>query len=202
MDYDFVILGGGSAGYAAARTAAGSNLKTAVIEGGREVGGLCILRGCMPSKTLIESGNRFLTLRQAREFGLRAENISFSGEEIIARKRRLIGEFADYRRGQLERGKFAFLRGHAAFLDSHTLSVKHPDGSGTSLTSRSFLVATGSVISSPPVPGLAEAGCLTSDEVLDLTGLPASVNHFDQVTGVCLHLSSTGYPCICNTVAK
>lgn len=175
MDYDFVILGGGSAGYAAARTAAGLNLKTAVIEGGRDVGGLCILRGCMPSKTLIESGNRFLTLRHAREFGLQAENISFSGEEIIARKRRLIGEFADYRRGQLEKGKFAFLRGHAAFLDPHTLSVKHPDGSGTSITSRSFLVATGSVISSPAVPGLADAGCLTSDAVLDLTDLPASV---------------------------
>ncbi len=55
MDHDFVIIGGGSAGYAAARTAAGLGLRTAVVEGGAEVGGLCILRGCMPSKTLIES---------------------------------------------------------------------------------------------------------------------------------------------------
>ena len=53
FDYDAVILGGGSAGYAAARTAAGAGLKTAVIEGGEEVGGLCILRGCMPTKALL-----------------------------------------------------------------------------------------------------------------------------------------------------
>lgn len=175
MDYDFVVIGGGSAGYAAARTASSLGLKVAVIEGGPEVGGLCILRGCMPSKTLIESGNRFLTLRHAQEFGLRAENINFRGEEIIARKRRLIGEFADYRREQLETGKFTFLRAHAAFADPHTLTLKDPDGCETSLTSRSFLIATGSVVSAPPVPGLAEAGCLTSDDVLDLADIPESV---------------------------
>ena len=53
MKYDFVVVGGGSAGYAGARTASALGLKTCVIEGGTEVGGLCILRGCMPSKTLI-----------------------------------------------------------------------------------------------------------------------------------------------------
>ncbi|MFZ4683523.1 MAG: dihydrolipoyl dehydrogenase family protein, partial [Terrimicrobiaceae bacterium] len=83
--------------------------------------------------------------------------------------------FAAYRREQLETGKFAFLRGQAAFTDPNTLSVRNPDGTETSVTSRSFLIATGSVISAPPVSGLAEAGCLTSDDVLDLTELPASV---------------------------
>ncbi len=72
--YDFVVIGGGSAGFAAARTAAGLGLRTALIEGGRDVGGLCILRGCMPSKTMIESANRFVSIRRAEEFGLRAEN--------------------------------------------------------------------------------------------------------------------------------
>src|SRR5262245_42604541 len=50
FDFDVAVIGGGSAGYAAARTAAGAGLRTVVIEGGEEVGGLCILRGCMPSK--------------------------------------------------------------------------------------------------------------------------------------------------------
>ncbi len=175
MDYDFVIIGGGSAGYAAARTGAGLGLKTAVIEGGREVGGLCILRGCMPSKTLIESANRFLTLRHAEEFGLRADHISFRGPEIIARKRRLIGEFADYRREQLETGRFTFLRGLAEFQDAHTVTVREPDGTETALSARAFLLATGSVLSSPSIPGLAEAGCLSSDDVLDMEELPESV---------------------------
>ena len=53
FDFDVAIIGGGSGGYAAARTAAGAGLKTVVIEGGEEVGGLCILRGCMPTKALL-----------------------------------------------------------------------------------------------------------------------------------------------------
>src|SRR4051812_46612452 len=124
MDYDFVIIGGGSAGYAAARTAVALGLKTAVIDGGAEIGGLCILRGCMPSKTLIESANRMLTLRRAKEFGLRASGLEVHPEEIIGRKRRLIGGFADYRREQLENGKFDFIRGRARFTDEHTLTVE------------------------------------------------------------------------------
>ena len=71
--YDFIVIGGGSAGYAGAAAAAGLGLKVAVIEGGADVGGLCILRGCMPSKTLLESGHRAEAIRGAAEFGLRAE---------------------------------------------------------------------------------------------------------------------------------
>src|SRR5205823_6562004 len=103
-EYDFVVIGGGSSGYAGATTATRLGLKTAVIEGGEEVGGLCILRGCMPSKTMIESANRFATIRRAQEFGLRADNLAVHGDEIIARKKRLVAEFADYRRNQLESG--------------------------------------------------------------------------------------------------
>src|SRR5712671_2383870 len=101
-DFDFVVIGGGSAGYAGAATGARLGLKTAVVEGGRDVGGLCILRGCMPSKTLLESGHRAEAIRHAAEFGLRAEYRGADGGAIRARKRRLIGEFADHRRGQLE----------------------------------------------------------------------------------------------------
>src|SRR6186997_2586452 len=109
--YDFIVIGGGSAGYASAAVAAGLGLKTVVIEGGDDVGGLCILRGCMPSKTLLESAHRAEAIRRAGEFGLRAEYIGADAGMIRARKRRLIGEFADYRRQQLEDGRFDFIRG-------------------------------------------------------------------------------------------
>src|ERR1700678_613652 len=122
-EFDFIVIGGGSAGYAGGSLASRLGLKGAVVEGAREMGGLCILRGCMPSKTVIASANRFMTLRRAKEFGLRAENISVHGDEIIARKQRLVGEFADHRRVQLEMGRFALVRGWARFLDSHTLEV-------------------------------------------------------------------------------
>src|SRR3982751_6791264 len=110
-DYDFVVIGGGSAGYAGAATATRLGLKTALVEGGDEVGGLCILRGCMPSKTLLESAHRAEMVRHARTFGIDAEYRGASAAEIRARKRRLIGEFADFRRAQLQNAGFDFIRG-------------------------------------------------------------------------------------------
>lgn len=173
--YDFLVLGGGSAGYAAARTAHDLGLTVAVIDGARELGGLCILRGCMPSKTLIESANRFRSMRRAEEFGLRASGLAIRTDEIIARKRHLIGEFADYRRGQLEDGRFDLIRGTAAFRGKDSVGVT-PIGGGDpfAVTFRSCLIATGSVVTRLPVPGLEEAGYWTSDEILDATSLPES----------------------------
>ena len=175
MEYDFAVIGGGSAGYAGARTAASLGLKTVVIEGGKEVGGLCILRGCMPSKTLLESAKRFRVLKRAGEFGLSCGTPQFNASEIVARKKRLIAEFADYRRGQLESGRFDFLRGRAEFLDAHSIRVHLLDGEATILRSKTFLIATGSEIAVPPIPGLQESRCLTSDELLDLEQIPESL---------------------------
>jgi pyruvate/2-oxoglutarate dehydrogenase complex dihydrolipoamide dehydrogenase (E3) component len=175
--FDFVVIGGGSAGYAAARQAAALGLQVALIEGGREVGGLCILRGCMPSKTMLESANRNLVIQRAREFGLRAEQTAVMPAEILARKRRLVGQFADWRREDLERGPFQFIRGHARFTAEHRLEVQ-PMADGAppyEIEGRTFLVATGSHVSNVPIPGLDEIGYLTSDDVLELAAYPASV---------------------------
>ena len=175
FDFDFIVIGGGSAGYAAARTAASLGLTTAVIDGAPELGGLCILRGCMPSKTLIESANRALTLRRAAEFGLSAHPGPPSIPAIRDRKRSLIADFASYRQGQLEDGRFTLHRATANFLDAHTLYVTPIDASPAFyLTARSFCIATGSIASIPPIPGLAEAGYWTSDDILDADSLPAS----------------------------
>ena len=173
--FDFLVIGGGSAGYAAASTAAGLGLRVGVVEGGAEVGGLCILRGCMPSKALLESAHRAEAIRGAGEFGLRAEFLGADAGAIRARKRRLIGEFADYRRGQFESGRFEFIRGRAAFADPHTVEVRLRDGGLRRLTARSFLVATGSAVQRIDLPGLRETGEWTSDDVLDADIIPASV---------------------------
>jgi pyruvate/2-oxoglutarate dehydrogenase complex dihydrolipoamide dehydrogenase (E3) component len=170
-DFDLVVIGGGSAGYAAARTASALGARTAVIEGGAEVGGLCILRGCMPSKSLLESAHRWHDIRRAREFGLVAKAVEVKMDCIQARKKHLIGGFAGYRRKQLRTGKFTFLRGRASFLDPHTLLLERGRVQEL-ITASTFILATGSVITRIPIPGLWETGCLDSDAALQAEEIP------------------------------
>ncbi|MEM6821967.1 MAG: dihydrolipoyl dehydrogenase [Verrucomicrobiota bacterium] len=177
--YDFVVLGGGSAGYAAARTARDLGLKTAVVEGGEHVGGLCILRGCMPTKALLETAHRFHEIRNASEFGLRVGSAKVDWKKVVSRKDRLIEDFASYRRGQLKSGEFDFFRAYGAFADAHTLNLT-PVGASEekvprSIKSKTFLIATGSRITPPPVPGLEAVKYLTSDDAIHLTKPPKSL---------------------------
>src|ERR1035441_9986456 len=76
-DFDVAVIGGGSGGYAAARTAAGAGLKTVVIEGGEKVGGLCILRGCMPTKALLFAAEVMHLASHAATWGIRAGKVGF-----------------------------------------------------------------------------------------------------------------------------
>jgi pyruvate/2-oxoglutarate dehydrogenase complex dihydrolipoamide dehydrogenase (E3) component len=170
-EFDVAVIGGGSAGYAAARTASALGASTVVIEGGKEMAGLCILRGCMPSKTLLESAHRWHEIKRAREFCLIAKPVKVDMECIQERKRHLIGNFAAYRRKQLRSGKFTLVRGMASFLDPHTLLVTQ--GRRQELvTAASFVIATGSVIPRVPIPRLWETGCWTSDDALNAEEIP------------------------------
>jgi pyruvate/2-oxoglutarate dehydrogenase complex dihydrolipoamide dehydrogenase (E3) component len=173
--YDFVVIGGGSAGYSAAATAAHLGLKSICIEGAQELGGLCILRGCMPSKTLIESANRFLTLRRAEEFGLSAGHLAFDAGAIIRRKRKLIGGFAEYRAQQLNSGLFRLARGRAAFTDPFHVKVSFRDGGEEPIEGKTFVISTGSVLNTVEVPGLDKVGFSHSDLALDTERWPRSI---------------------------
>jgi len=184
-DYDFAVIGGGSAGYAAARTAVAEGLKTVVIDGAETLGGLCILRGCMPSKALIESANRNLVLRRAGEFGLKAEVGAPDVKAIRDRKRVLIDDFAGYRQGQLQDGRFALVRGRAVFEDAHHLKV-----GDLRISFKAACIATGSKVTELPVPGLKDTGFWTSDDVLDAESLPAS---FIVLGGGAIALEMTHY---------
>jgi pyruvate/2-oxoglutarate dehydrogenase complex dihydrolipoamide dehydrogenase (E3) component len=173
--FDFAVIGGGSAGYAAASLASGRGLKVVVVEGGKEVGGLCILRGCMPSKTLLAASAHAAAVRDAGRFGIKASYQGLDGAALQARKRLLVKDFADYRAGQLDSGRFAFKRGFARFSDPHTLEIRGADGTAETISARAFLIATGSRISTPAIPGLQETGYLDSDAFLDSERLPDSV---------------------------
>jgi pyruvate/2-oxoglutarate dehydrogenase complex dihydrolipoamide dehydrogenase (E3) component len=169
--YDFVAIGGGSAGFNAARIAASLGRRVAVVDGGRKLGGLCILKGCMPSKTLIYSAEILHLAREGGKFGLNIPHPAADMRAIHKRKKRIIAEFADDRAKQLRSGKFDLIRGNARFIDPHTIEI---DG-GRRIRSSHFLIGTGSKVSVPPVPGLAKARFWTSDDVLELDFKPRSV---------------------------
>jgi pyruvate/2-oxoglutarate dehydrogenase complex dihydrolipoamide dehydrogenase (E3) component len=171
FDFDLAVIGGGSGGYAAARTAANAGLKIAVIEGGKAVGGLCILRGCMPTKALLYAAEVKHLAERAEIWGVRAGKISFDFKKVMARKNAQIKDFADFRVQQLNTGKFKFIRANAKFLDAHTLELDN----GKKLSANNFVIATGSSVAPSPLPQLDEIGFITSDDAVALKKLPKSL---------------------------
>jgi pyruvate/2-oxoglutarate dehydrogenase complex dihydrolipoamide dehydrogenase (E3) component len=167
--HDVIVIGGGSAGYAAARTARDAGADVAIVDHG-PLGGLCILRGCMPTKAILRSAEVTALLRRAKEFGLSPVSATPDLSAIVDRKDQLVRAFADYRIQQLQDPKFTLYQSRAVFLSPHDITV-----GDTILSSGSFILATGSRPSEVPIPGLAQAGYFTSDTILDLRTQPGSL---------------------------
>lgn len=180
-DFDVAVVGGGSGGYAAARTAAAAGRKTVVIEGGREVGGLCILRGCMPTKALLYAAEVKHLAEHAETWGVRAGRVTYDFARVMARKNVQIKDFADFRAQQLNSGRFQFIRAHAAFRDPHTLDLNLLPVTGKTsagrkiITAKHFVIATGSRVAPAPLAQLNDVGYLTSDDAVALKKLPKSL---------------------------
>lgn len=167
--HDVIVIGGGSAGYAAARTARDAGADVAIVDQG-PLGGLCILRGCMPTKAILRSAEVAALLRRAEEFGLSPVSVQADLAAIVDRKDRLVREFADYRIQQLRDPGLTLYQSRAVFRSPHEISI------GDSVVSAgSLIVATGSRPSEIPVPGLGHAGYFTSDTILDLRTQPGSL---------------------------
>ncbi len=169
--FDCIIVGGGSGGYAAARTAREETDSVAIVDGSERLGGLCILRGCMPSKTLIYAAEVLHHARHGDKLGLAIPEASADLPAVIRRKDAIITEFASYRQEQLESERFTLFRQFARFTGPDLIELTD----GTRLTADRFFIATGSVVATPPVPGLDAPGILTSDDILSMTSRPDSI---------------------------
>ncbi len=170
--YELLVIGGGSAGHAAARTGASLGLKTALVESAATLGGLCILRGCMPSKTLIETANRMRIMRDAARFGIRGGTPVLDPAALRSRLESLIDDFRRDRVKEMESGDYALLRGSARFLSAHAVELTDPDGAVTAVQAAAFVIAVGSHPVVPSIPGLEGSPFWTSDDVVRLPSIP------------------------------
>ncbi|MHB1285775.1 MAG: dihydrolipoyl dehydrogenase family protein [Leptospirales bacterium] len=170
--HEILVIGAGSAGRYAARAAAFLGKKVTLVESG-PFGGLCILKGCMPSKALLRPAHTLYQVNHhLHEMGLRLEGkILPDIPQMIRQKNAMIQEMAnDALHGientegvTLRRGAFSFTGPHAGQLD------------GTPVTFEKAVIATGSRIKIPAIPSLQKEWILTSDMVLDLEELPRSI---------------------------
>jgi glutathione reductase (NADPH) len=163
-DYDFLVIGGGSGGIAAAKRAAGHGATAAVIERGR-LGGTCVNRGCVPKKIMFNAAAIADVLRDAREYGFNVGEQSFSWSTLKRARDGFVERLIEvYRRGLVAEG-VTEVSGEARFIDAHTVEVN-----GARLQAPHVLIATGAGRITPRIPG-AELG-ITSDGFFELETQP------------------------------
>jgi len=168
FDYDVVIIGAGSSGLVACKVANGMGKKTALIEK-RKLGGDCTWFGCIPSKTLIKSANIAHQMKRLREFGLEpAVPVELNADKVMAHVRAVVQADADSHPPEsFEAEGINVIFGSPHFLDSHTIEIN-----GKKVSSKKFVVCTGSHPFVPPIKGLQEIPYLTNETIFDLESLP------------------------------
>jgi NAD(P) transhydrogenase len=175
-DFDLLAIGSGPAGQKAAIQAAKLGRRAAVVERGGVVGGVCVATGTIPSKTLREAVLYLTGWSQKAVYGQSyrvKEEITI--EDLRERSRKVIGTEVDVIQDQLVRNRVALLRGHARFLDEHTLAVTDEAGSERRVTAETVVIGTGSHPARPPNVEFDGRSILDSDQLLDLDRLPGSV---------------------------
>jgi len=168
-DYDIIVLGGGPAGYPAAIRAAQMGAKVALIEKD-ELGGTCLNRGCIPTKTLHAMAHLVENVKGGRGRGI-SGSVTINPEELFARKGAVVGELVSGVERLLKGRKVDLIRGEGRISGPGTIDVE----GGGSVQGRSLVIATGS--SEMLVPGIEFDGrrVLSSSDLLDLGRIPESM---------------------------
>ena len=167
--FDLVILGGGSGGYACALRAAQLGKNVALIESGK-LGGTCLHRGCIPTKALLHSGEIADSAREASTFGVNAQFLSMDMVAVNAYKDGVITKLHKGLQGLVKSRNITFIEGHGRLVSKDTVEVNGERHTGTNV-----VLATGSYAKS--LPGLEIDGVrvMTSDHATNLNYVPKSV---------------------------
>lgn len=171
-----LVVGGGPGGYVAAIRAAQLGAKVTVIEK-EHLGGTCLNVGCIPTKCLLHSAELVEDIKnQGKEIGVEVEGVKVNFPQVIKHKNDISKKLTSGIAGLFKMNKVKKIDGEASFVAPGKLSVKKADGTTEEMTADAIIVATGSVNSQPPIPGLKEnPNCIDSTGALSLEALPKSM---------------------------
>nr|WP_325196721.1 dihydrolipoyl dehydrogenase [uncultured Oscillibacter sp.] len=171
-----LVVGGGPGGYVAAIRAAQLGAKVTVIEK-EHLGGTCLNVGCIPTKCLLHSAELISQIKdQGADIGVKVTGVEVDFPQVIAHKNAISKQLTSGIAGLFKLNKVKKIDGEASFTAPGKLSVKKPDGTTEEMTADAIILATGSVNSQPPIPGLKEnPNCIDSTGALSLETLPKSM---------------------------
>jgi pyruvate/2-oxoglutarate dehydrogenase complex dihydrolipoamide dehydrogenase (E3) component/uncharacterized membrane protein YdjX (TVP38/TMEM64 family) len=167
FERNLVVIGAGSAGLVAAYIAAAVRARVTLIEKAR-MGGDCLNTGCVPSKALLRTAKVLSLFKRSKDFGIQHAEAKFDFAEVMERVQRVIREIEPH--DSVERYTqlgVECIAGEARITSPWSVQVN-----GRTLTTRSIVIATGAEPFVPPIPGIREVECLTSETVWNLRELP------------------------------
>ncbi|MTD37577.1 dihydrolipoyl dehydrogenase [Erwinia sp. CPCC 100877] len=160
MRYDLIVIGAGPGGYVAAVKAAQLGMKVAVVER-QWLGGTCLNRGCIPTKTLLHAAETIREIKEASENGIQVSDVHVDLAAVYARKDAVVAQLTQGIERLFKANGVALIQGEAQITAADTVVV-----AGTTYQTDKILIATGSKPALPPIPGSNLAGVVTSDELL------------------------------------
>lgn len=174
--YDLAILGGGPGGYVAAGRAGAAGLSVVLFEK-RELGGVCLNEGCIPTKTLLYSAKVYDYTRHAGEYGVAVDGSSIDFGAIFKRKEKVVRKLVGGVKAQMKGAKVEVVKGEAVITGRGADGIAIACGDA-SYNARNLLICTGSEAAVPPIPGLKEGlggAVVTNREILALGEQPAEL---------------------------
>lgn len=166
--YDLIIIGAGPGGYVAAIKGARSGMNIALIESGH-VGGTCLNRGCIPTKTFMHTSHLYGEITKCEAFGISVNQVTYDIEKMYGRKDAVVEQLRKGIEFLLSSNKIDLIKGTGSIVDKNTVAVRTKDEK-LELKTENILIATGSVPSLPPIKGIDLPGVITSNELLDRPG--------------------------------
>ena len=173
FDRNLIVIGAGSAGLVTSYIAAVVRAKVTLVEK-HKMGGDCLNTGCVPSKALIKTAAVLAQIRRAAEYGIAGASARVDFADVMARVRRVVStvEPHDSVARYTELG-VECIQGEARMVSPWEVEIRGADGTSRRLTTRAIVIAAGARPFVPPIPGIDQVGCLTSDTVWDMAALPA-----------------------------